>query len=403
MHGKDGFDMDKWVPQRKRPRRCPGLWIMAMTIAVGAASSVSAQPLESDFRPRAQQAINRGLTYLVSTQQADGGWKLRDSSHPAITALVLKALILDPAYGPNHPAVKRGMEFMLKSVQPDGGIYVLGEGMNNYHTSVALMALSASRDPDYREAIKAAQGYLRELQWDEGENHGPQDVWYGGQGYGSGKRPDLSNTQLMIDALRDSGLSTDDPAYKKALAFVSRCQMLSETNDQPFARGASDGGFVYSPANEGESKAGSDIVEERPQLRSYGSMTYAGFKSMLYARLDRGDVRVRKALAWIRRHYTLDQNPNMPADQANQGLFYYYHTFARALDAWGEDILTDADGRPHRWRAELTDKLVSLQIEDGSWINLADRWQEGNPHLVTAYSALALHAALGRDGAGAKP
>jgi len=355
------------------------------------------QPLETDHRTRAQHAVSLGLSYLVSTQQADGGWKLRETSHPAITAMVLKALILDPAYGPDHPAVKRGMEKLLAFVQPDGGIYVPGEGMNNYHTSVALMALSATKDPARRDTIKAAQDYLRELQWDEGENYGPEAAWYGGQGYGSGKRPDLSNTQLMLDALRDSGLSTDDPAYRKALAFISRCQMLSETNDQAFARGSSDGGFVYSPANEGESKAGSETVQDRPQLRSYGSMTYAGFKSMLYAKVDRNDVRVRKALDWIRRHYTLEQNPNMPEDQGKQGLFYYYHTFARALDAWGEDIITDGDGKPHRWRVELTNTLVSMQKDDGSWINVADRWQEGNPHLVTAYAVLSLHAALERD------
>ena len=385
-----------------------GLGMAGVMVAMGVVLTATAQreaiaggentkALEVNHRNRAEQAVARGLSYLVSAQQADGGWKLRDDSHPAITAMVLKALILDPAYGPDHPAVQRGMEHLLTFVQPDGGIYVPSEGMNNYHTSVAIMALSASKDPGKRGRIKAAQDYLRELQWDEGEDYGGQSTWYGGQGYGSGKRPDLSNTQLMLDALHDSGLSTDDPAYRKALAFISRCQMLSETNDQPFARGSSDGGFVYSPANEGESKAGTEMVEDRPRLRSYGSMTYAGLKSMLYAKLDRNDVRVRKALDWIRRHYTLEQNPNMPDDQGKQGLFYYYHTFARALDAWGEDILIDADGKPHRWRAELTDRLISMQNQDGSWINVADRWQEGNPHLVTAYAVLSLHAALGRD------
>lgn len=374
-----------------------GLGIACWTACAVMANPAGERPLESDFQPRAQKAIDLGLKYLVSAQQADGGWKLRDASHPAITALVLKALILEPTYGPDHPSVKRGLERLLAFVQPDGGIYVPDEGLNNYHTSVALMALAATKDPAHREVIRGAQHYLRELQWDEGENRGPQDAWYGGQGYGNGKRPDLSNTQVMLDALHDSGMSTDDPAYKKAMAFVSRCQMLGETNDQPFARGSSSGGFIYSPANEGESKAGTESVDNDTHLRSYGSMTYAGFKSMLYARLDRNDIRIRKAYDWIRQHYTLTQNPNMPEAQAKQGLFYYYHTFARALDAWGDDVFTDDKGIPHRWRAELTDTLIGLQNKDGSWINTADRWQEGNPHLVTAYGVLALHAALERD------
>ncbi|MDO8631952.1 MAG: hypothetical protein Q7R41_15815, partial [Phycisphaerales bacterium] len=73
---------------------------------------------------------------------------------------------------------------------------------------------------------------------------------------------------------------------------------------------------------------------------------------------------------------------------------YYYHVFARAMQAWGEETITDDHGAPHRWRAELCEKLLSLQHADGSWYNEADRWMEGNPHLVTAYSILALQTAL---------
>jgi squalene-hopene/tetraprenyl-beta-curcumene cyclase len=36
---------------------------------------------------------------------------------------------------------------------------------------------------------------------------------------------------------------------------------------------------------------------------------------------------------------------------------------------------------------------LSLQRENGSWLNEADRWYEGNPHLVTAYAVLALQTA----------
>jgi squalene-hopene/tetraprenyl-beta-curcumene cyclase len=115
---------------------------------------------------------------------------------------------------------------------------------------------------------------------------------------------------------------------------------------------------------------------------------------MLYARVDRNDVRIQRALDWIRRHYTLDHNPNMPQAQSKQGLFYYYHVFARALHAWGERIIVDARGEPHHWRAELCEKLVSLQRAEGLWVNEQDRWYEGNPHLVTAYAILSLQTAL---------
>jgi squalene-hopene/tetraprenyl-beta-curcumene cyclase len=258
------------------------------------------------------------------------------------------------------------------------------------------MMLSAAKDPALSETIASAQRFLKNLQWDEAERVQPEDVWYGGAGYGKHKRPDLSNTQMMLEALKQSGLPADDPTYRKALKFIERCQMSSETNDQPFARETQEGGFIYSPANGGESKAGTVVIQGQRQLRCYGSMTYAGFKSMLHANLAHNDPRVRRALDWICRHYTLDENPNMPGQQSRQGLFYYYHLFARALDAWGQQHLVDHKGIKHDWRADLCSKLLSLQNSDGSWTNNEDRWHEGNPVYVTALATLALQTAIQR-------
>jgi hypothetical protein len=70
-------------------------------------------------------------------------------------------------------------------------------------------------------------------------------------------------------------------------------------------------------------------------------MTYAGLKSMIYCGVGPDDPRVQAATKWIRQHYTIAENPGMGAD----GLFYYYHTFAKALDAVGEDEFVDASGR----------------------------------------------------------
>ena len=364
-------------------------WLMS---AVGAAGAL---PMDAATRGDVQAATRRGAEYLLAAQRDDGGWEAFGKSHPAITALVVQALAQHPDVGPMHPAVRRGMVFVLRWIQPDGGIYVPDEGMPNYHTSVALMALSAVDDPARRPVLDRARAFLKKIQWDQDEDHDRSSSWYGGQGYGKHKRPDLSNTQMMLEALHQSGLSPEDPAYRKAMVFVSRCQMLGDTNDQPFARGSTDGGFIYSPVGAGESKAGTDEVDGESRLRSYGSMTYAGFKSLLYAGAGRDDPRVRRCVDWIRRNYTLDQNPNMPGGQSKQGLFYYYHIFARAMSTWGEDVFVDAEGKPHRWRDELGAKLVALQRPDGSWANEHDRWYEGNPHLVTAYAMSALYTALG--------
>lgn len=417
--------------------------VSALAQTTSTAPVVDRAALQQQVAP----VIEKAMKFLAAGQDQDGGWhRPPPGAELGVTALVAKAFIQDPNYGPNHPVTRRAVEFMLKSQQPDGGFYSPGSPYANYTTSVVLMALSSSRGgegdrprlrgpgsvvsaetgivpraetgtgpraetgtvpsagtgtvPDLQDKISAAQKWLAGNQWDEGEKDNDGRAidaghpWYGGAGYGREKRPDLSNTQMMLGALHESGLPPSDPVYQKALKFISRCQMLSQGNDQPFARGAEDGGFIYSPANSGESKAGRWEQDGRQMLRSYGSMTYAGFKSLLYAGLDRNDPRVKAARDWIGRYYDLDANPNMPGAQSKEGLFYFYHVFARALDAWGEPYLVDAQGRRHDWRAELAAKLRSLQAADGSWINEKDRWQEGNPFLVTAYAVLALQAAV---------
>ena len=54
------------------------------------------------------------------------------------------------------------------------------------------------------------------------------------------------------------------------------------------------------------------------------------------------------------------------------------------------DILVDAEGKKHDWRAELFEALKKRQKADGSWVNENDRWLEGEPNLVTGYVMMTL-------------
>lgn len=361
----------------------------------GSVEEANRRAAERVMRKMIRRVQTSGVRYLLSIQEPDGGWA--SDTGPGISALVLKALIQEPAVGPQNEAVRRGVAWVLKSQREDGGVYSAEGLLKSYESSVVLSMLAALKDPQHAPQIAALQKFLKDNQWDEGEGKSSDDPWYGGAGYGRGKRPDLSNTQMMLDALRDSGLPKDDPAFQKALAFVQRCQMVGELNDQTFAKGSTQGGFIYSPANGGESKAGTIEIDGRNELRCFGSMSYAGFKSLLYAGLSRGDPRVQAALAWIRRHWTLEYNPNMPAAQVKEGLYYYYYVFARTMDAWGENVIEDASGTRHEWRKELIGFLESRQQPDGSWVNDADRYMEGQPALTTAYAVLAIQTAYPRS------
>jgi squalene-hopene/tetraprenyl-beta-curcumene cyclase len=329
-----------------------------------------------------QQMIDRAVRFLARIQAEDGSFA--GYSSPAVTAIVATGLI-NNGRSPNDLIVAKALKYLEAHVQPDGGIYRPGTFYQNYETCIAMMCFAAANvDGRYDRILRNAERFVKKEQWDETEGIDASDFRYGGAGYGRHARPDLSNTHFLIDALRAVGRGQDDEAIRKAIIFVSRCQNFeSEHNTTPFAAKNPDGGFYYTPAAGGVSMAG-----ETPTggLRSYGSMTYAGLKSMIYAGVGPDDPRVQAAYRWIRKHYDLQSNPGL----GRAGLYYYYHVFAKALDALGEDIIVDEEGISHDWRRELLRELARRQQPDGSWVNDETRWMEGEPALVTGYVLLSL-------------
>ena len=329
---------------------------------------------------RRNRAIRRAVAYLIEAQAADGSW---GDGNVGITALCANALL---AGGKtiNDPPVRKAVDLIVRHQQEDGGIYDVG--LRTYTTSLALMVLVKADPKAHADVLEKAKAYLIEHQWDEPESIDKDHPWYGGHGYGKHERPDLSNTQYFVEAMQQAGVPKDHPLWEKVVVFVSRTQDRSESNDGTFV-GTDSGGMIYTPHGGGESKAGTvDLPGGRKGLKAYGSMTYAGFKSFIYADLARDDPRVQAALDWIRRHWTFEENP----DLGQQGLYYYYQTAAKALSAWGQDTLTDARRRKHDWKAELTESILRRQRPDGSWVNEADRWFEGYPPVPTSYALVAL-------------
>jgi squalene-hopene/tetraprenyl-beta-curcumene cyclase len=233
------------------------------------------------------------------------------------------------------------------------------------------------------------------LQVGDGQLGQTNSPFSGGIGYGgTEKRPDLSNTMLALEALYHSrraaqdvhGLAAPDLNWQAAIRFVQNCQNLPGANTQSWASDDSQnkGGFIYAP---GRSNAGqTNLASGRTALRSYGSMSYAGLLSYIYADLKFDDPRVIAAMDWLRGNYTVEENPGM----GPQGLFYYYALMAKALTFAGVDTLETRDGRKVNWREELALKLINLQHADGSWANENGRWWEKDPILDTAYTVTAM-------------
>lgn len=354
-------------------------------------------------------AIAKGLDYLAANANGkDGSFGTRapgengkETYKPdtGITGLVVAAAAKSPfaEYEKEQPYFKRAVEFLVANIRKDGSIVEEGKEYSNYKTAIALTALGALGEPgEYGKTISDAQDFIRSRQFNENRNV-TREMWrYGGIGYGGRVgRPDLSNTQWAVEALRETGVGAEDPLFKKVVVFLKRCQNESGGNDYDGKQAGliriNDGGARYSPI---ESKVRVTVPGGKYKLPSYGSMTYAFLKSMIYAGVDRDDPRVQAAFRWIVRNYSLDANPGFSGEKnaGRQGLFYYYHTMSKALLVMGESTLRTDDGKTHDWARELSRKIISLQREDGSWKNeCSERWFEGNPSLVTAYGILALN------------
>lgn len=344
-----------------------------------------------------QHSIDRGLAWLLANQDTNGYWQTMDQ--PAVTGLAITALNGDPMdryRGVKKPeALKKAYSFLLSNAKPDGGIYATN--LTTYNTSICLMALLSADDPSYETTERKARKFLVGIQHDFGEKGALDTPFDGGFGYGlaSDKVSDMSNTLLALEAIYQSKrLDRDQPPagqsdlnWAAAIHFLESCQNLPSHNKQGWASDdpANKGGFIY---HTGRSNAGSETnaVTGKVTWRSYGSISYAGMLSYIYADLKPDDPRVTAVAEWLQKNYTLDENPGMGA----AGLFFYYHTMAKALSLAGRLDPKLIGQKQGNWRQDLALKLMDVQQKDGSWVNANVRWWEKEPTLVTAYAVLSL-------------
>lgn len=343
----------------------------------------AAAPAADAPNPKLREAIDSGIDFLLTKgQAADGSYSAK--AGPAITAICTTA-ILKQGRSPDDPRIAKSLKYLEQFVQPTGGVHAPKSRLSNYENCICLVCFAAAnKDGRYTKLIADAEKFAKGLQFDGTDGKQPSDIDYGGVGYGGSTRPDLSNTAMLMEALEAAGAGPNDEAVQRALVFVSKCQNLeSEKNTTEFAAKNPDGGFFYTPAGGGSSAAGKS---EEGALRSYGSMTYAGLKSMIFAGVNADDPRVKAATKWLQTNYSVSENPGM----GQAGVYYYYHLMAKSLAAFKAPDFVDAKGNKHNWREELAAELVKRQTANGSWTNDNQKWMEGDANLCTAFALLTL-------------
>ena len=352
-----------------------------------AAAAVSGSTTTED----AVQSVGRGLAWLAAQQKPDGSWSNKD--FPALTALPVWAMAVDGGAAWKD-VIAKGAAYLVSCVQTNGGIYRevdgrKGGGLSNYNTAICMTALHATGDPAFVPIVQKARRFLADSQ------HLGGDVYRGGFGYDRQTQrayTDLLNTYYTVQAmqltqsvedLRPAGEARADIDWDETRAFIEKMQNKT-------AAGEDDaGGFVYNPT---DPKAGTRTNQQGVVFfRSYGSITYAGLLSLIYAKVPRDDARVLSALDWTAKHWSLEQNPGMGA----QGLYFFYNVLTKALSAYGQDLIPMPDNTLLNWREEVAKKLISLQKIDpntgaGYWVNENGRFWESDPVLATSYCILAL-------------
>src|SRR5438034_1289651 len=134
---------------------------MLMAFAVPA-SGLAAGPSEEEWN----KVVDRAIDYLKKSQSADGTWS--QSRSPGITGVVLTGALETGRVKPGDEMAMKALKSIESLVNPKAG-HIAGADpkvqLQNYVTSVNVMALRASNSEKYKSVIADAATFLKKLQW----------------------------------------------------------------------------------------------------------------------------------------------------------------------------------------------------------------------------------------------
>jgi squalene-hopene/tetraprenyl-beta-curcumene cyclase len=380
-------------------RRSGALWL---ALIIAAEPAVGCGRRNEPLFASIDKAVAAGTRALIAAQDPDGAWRsrtygaLRDGL--ALTPTVLKAIVFAPEVEGSAAARSRGAARLASG--PSGHelafpIYSAAEA------AIILSHLEPTKGNRAPWLDLLIRGQLtEELGWS------PADLAYGAWGdaprasrkadvnLGAAADADISSTLFALGALRIAGASADDPAVRKALIFVARCQNIAEAaeSDDP---AYDDGGFFFSPTDPVRNKAGVAGSDRSGRVRyhSYGSATADGLRALLRCGLPPEHRRVVAARRWLERHFSATNNPGVfePARAGERDATYYYYAWslAHAFRALG-GRMQEGEGKETAWAELLAHELIRRQRGDGTWVNGFTASKEDDPLVATPLALGAL-------------
>ena len=293
----------------------------------------------NDPLEKSMKAVDRGLEYLASTQDADGGWTSSTyGKTTAMSGLALMAFMArghTPGRGQYAELLERGTTFLVAHTSEQGLVALPGNAPPMYQHGLGTLALAElygmSRRADIKPRLEAAVNLIVRCQNTQG-----------GWRYQPVKADaDMSVTVMQIVALKaamNAGIKVPETTLRDGIKYVK-------------SSACAGGGFGYTPG------AGPGI-----------GASPAGTLSLQMC----GEYETKEVKKG------LEHQAAIPVTySANSRYFYANYYAAQAMNQAGGRYWMD-------WMPKIRAELLNHQAKDGSWPN------DIGPVFSTAISCLIL-------------
>ncbi|TWU23182.1 hypothetical protein Pla52o_27170 [Novipirellula galeiformis] len=305
-----------------------------------------------------QRAIDRGVTYLRSSQNERGGWNEYGSQSCGLSSLCTLAL-LNAGVSRDDPDMVRAMRY-LRLFEPEETYSVALQ-------TLVYCQLGAAGDLD---RIRRNVRWLIDSQRNQGVPANRVGSWSYGRGMGNGDPSNAQFAVLALGAAKDRGIEIEAEVFQRAIAYWQTIQR-------------SDGGWGYGssqPATGSMTCAGIASMIIGRDGTAGGSSKIAGDKIQCCGSESAEKDPVEAGLKWLGDRFTTEVNPGGDS----MTFFYYLYALERVGRLSGRRFIGG-----HDWYREGAEQLLAVHDQfQGFWSGAAP--MESNRDIATSFALLFL-------------
>ena len=328
--------------------------IILVISAIPAIAQEKGKPGGTDRQVKSEmdQAIDKALVLLASTQDREGAWTANNRKNPAISALAVMAFLSAghiPGEGKYGDNVKRGIEFVMRAQAPNGLIASDGSYEMYQHGICTLMLAEVvgMTDGKLADEVKAKLERAVQIVLKAQRKTGYHRGGWRYRVYGTDGDISVTGWQLMaLRAAKNLGCDVPPGAIEDAVEFINRCH------------DSYTGGYRYQPGS-------------RLTLACTGTSILA--LELCGKQFHRSETSL-KAGAFLLKN-----------DLSRSQAHYYYGIYycSQAMFQLGDNYWNS-------FRTRLHEQLLPNQNPNGSWTGRVSDDLQGGPSYCTSMAVLAL-------------